>query len=96
MANEERLAAQAASSEANIAQAHASLSSDESAAEAERRSKAVLESQEDQLVAELHAKEAALTVAEVNLGYTRILAPADGTLGERQVRPGQLVSPEPR
>ncbi|PYV62485.1 MAG: HlyD family secretion protein, partial [Acidobacteria bacterium] len=31
--------------------------------------------------------------AQVNLGYTRILAPADGTVGERQVRPGQLVSP---
>jgi membrane fusion protein (multidrug efflux system) len=29
----------------------------------------------------------------VNLGYTQILAPADGTVGERQVRPGQLVSP---
>jgi membrane fusion protein, multidrug efflux system len=60
---------------------------------AERRSRAVLESQELQLVADLHAKEAALAVAEVNLGYTRILAPADGTVGERQVRPGQLVSP---
>ena len=32
-------------------------------------------------------------MAQVNLGYTRILAPADGTVGERQVRPGQLVSP---
>ena len=29
----------------------------------------------------------------MNLGYTRIEAPADGTVGERQVRPGQLVSP---
>jgi membrane fusion protein (multidrug efflux system) len=29
----------------------------------------------------------------VNLGYTQIVAPADGTVGERQVRPGQLVSP---
>ena len=29
----------------------------------------------------------------MNLGYTRIVAPADGTVGERQVRPGQLVSP---
>jgi membrane fusion protein (multidrug efflux system) len=27
------------------------------------------------------------------LGYTRIVAPADGAIGERQVRPGQLVSP---
>jgi len=93
VADEERYAAQAASRDADIEQAHASLSSNESAAEAERRSKVVLESQQDQLVADLHAKEAALTVAEVNLGYTRIVAPADGTIGERQVRPGQLVSP---
>jgi len=93
VADEERYAAQAASRDADIAQAHASLNSNESAAEAERRSKVVLESQEVQLVADLHAKEAALTVAEVNLGYTRIVAPADGTIGERQVRPGQLVSP---
>jgi len=50
-------------------------------------------SQELQLIADLHAKEAALTVARVNLGYTTIDAPADGTVGERQVRPGQLVSP---
>ena len=53
----------------------------------------MLESQELQLVADLHAREAALAVAQVNLGYTRIVAPADGTVGERQVRPGQLVSP---
>jgi membrane fusion protein, multidrug efflux system len=93
VADEERYTAQAASRDADLAQAHASLSSNESATEAERRSKVVLESQEVQLVADLHAKEAALTVAEVNLGYTRIVAPADGTIGERQVRPGQLVSP---
>jgi membrane fusion protein (multidrug efflux system) len=93
VADEERYAAQAASRDADIAQAHAFLSSNESATEAERRSKVVLESQEVQLIADLHAREAALTVAEVNLGYTRIVAPADGTIGERQVRPGQLVSP---
>ena len=69
------------------------LRSNELAVEAERRSLAVLESQELQLVADLHAREAALTVAQVNLGYTRIVAPADGAVGERQVRPGQLVSP---
>jgi membrane fusion protein, multidrug efflux system len=45
------------------------------------------------LLADLHAKEAALAVAQVNLGYTKIYAPGDGTVGERQVRPGQLVSP---
>ena len=93
VADEERFAAQAKSRDADLAQAHTLLRSNESAAEAERRSKAVLESQEAQLTADLHAKQAALTVAQVNLGYTRILAPEDGTVGERQVRPGQLVSP---
>jgi len=93
VADEQRFAAQAASRDADLTQARTLLRSNESAAEAERRGKAVLESQDGQLVADLHAKEAALQVAQVNLGYTRILAPADGTVGERQVRPGQLVSP---
>jgi membrane fusion protein (multidrug efflux system) len=93
VADQERFAAQAASRDADFAQAHTLLRSNESAVEAERRGKAVLQSQDTQLIADLHAKEAALTVAHVNLGYTRILAPADGTVGERQVRPGQLVTP---
>jgi len=53
---------------------------------------AVLDAQEAQLQADLRAKEAALAVALVNLDYTRIVAPTDGVLGERKVRPGQLVS----
>jgi membrane fusion protein, multidrug efflux system len=93
VANEQRFAAQLASSEAALAQAKALLHSNELAVEAERRTKVVLESQEAQLVADLRAKEDGLTVAEVNLGYTKIAAPGDGTVGERQVRPGQLVSP---
>ena len=93
VADAERFTAQLASREADLTQARTLLRSNELAVEAERRSKAVLESQELQLVADLHAKEAALAVAQVNLGYTRIVAPADGTVGERQVRPGQLVSP---
>lgn len=93
VADEERFSAQSASRDADMVQAQTLLRSNELAAEAERRSKAVLESQDMQLLADLHAKEAALEVARVNLGYTRILAPADGTVGERQVRPGQLVSP---
>ena len=93
IADEERFQAMAASRDADLAQAHALLHSSESAVEAERRGKTVLESQEALLMADLHAREAAMTVAQVNLGYTRILAPADGTVGERQVRPGQLVSP---
>ena len=93
VADEQRFSSQFASREADLAQAKTLLRSNELSVEAERRSKQVLESQQAQLIADLHAKEAALVVSTVNLGYTQIEAPADGTVGERQVRPGQLVSP---
>jgi membrane fusion protein, multidrug efflux system len=93
VADEERLSAQFASREADLSQARAMLASNELAAEAERRSKTVLESQEVQLHADVRAKQANLATVVVNLGYTKIYAPGDGTVGERQVRPGQLVSP---
>ena len=93
VADEQRFAAQEASRKADLEQAKTALRSNEIAVESERRSKAVLESQDQQLIADLHAKEASLSVAKINLGYTKIAAPADGTVGERQVRPGQLVSP---
>ena len=93
VSEEERSRAQLVTRQAGLQQANAMLTSSQSAVDAERRGLDVLGSQELQLVADLHAKEAALTVAEVNLGYTTIEAPADGTVGERQVRPGQLVSP---
>jgi membrane fusion protein, multidrug efflux system len=93
VADEQRFAAQEASRKADLEQAKTALRSNEIAVESERRSKAVLESQDQQLIADLHVKEASLAVAKINLGYTKISAPADGTVGERQVRPGQLVSP---
>jgi membrane fusion protein, multidrug efflux system len=93
VAAEGNLSGQFASRDADLSQAQTMLRSSELAAEAERRSKAVLESQEMQLQADLHAKQASLTAVQVNLGYTKIYAPGDGTVGERQVRPGQLVSP---
>jgi membrane fusion protein (multidrug efflux system) len=93
VANEGNLSAQLASRDADINQAQTMERSSELAAEAERGSKAVLESQASQLQADLHAKQASLAAVQVNLGYTKIYAPDDGTVGERQVRPGQLVSP---
>jgi membrane fusion protein (multidrug efflux system) len=93
VAEEERSRAQLASRQASLQQTKAALSSSQSAADAERSGLDVLNSQELQLIADLHAKEAALTVTQVNLGYTKISAPGDGSVGERQVRPGQLVSP---
>ena len=93
VADEQRFAAQVNSRDADLVQARTLLRSNELAVETERRTKTVLESQEAQLLADLHAKEAGLAAAKINLSYTRIAAPADGTVGERQVRPGQLVSP---
>jgi membrane fusion protein, multidrug efflux system len=93
VADDERYAAQLLSRKAELEQAKTLLRSNEDSAEAERRTKAVLESQDLQLIADLHAKEAGLNGAKVSLGYTTIEAPGDGTVGERQVRPGQLVSP---
>jgi len=93
VANDDQLSAQLATRDADLNQAQTMLRSSELSAEAERRSKAVLESQDMQLQADLHAKQASLAAATVNLGYTKIYAPSDGTVGERQVRTGQLVSP---
>ena len=93
VADQERFAAQFTSRQADLEQAKTSLKSNEISVEAERRTKDVLESQERQLIADLHAKEAGFKVAQVNLGYTQIRAPGEGIVGERQVRPGQLLSP---
>lgn len=93
VADEENSQAQLATAQASLQESRAALASSEAAAEAERRGLLVLKAQEAQLSADLHAKEANLVVAQVDLGYTKISAPADGSVGERQVRPGQLVSP---
>jgi membrane fusion protein, multidrug efflux system len=84
---------QLASRGADLKKAQAQLSHSEAELEAQRRQRAVLDSQEKLLHADLAARQAALKVAETNLNYTRIVAPEDGVIGERKVRPGQLVSP---
>ena len=53
---------------------------------------AAIDIQEKQLKAQIHAAEAQLALAADNLRYTRILAPADGLVGQRQVRLGQFVN----
>jgi membrane fusion protein (multidrug efflux system) len=51
----------------------------------------VLSAQESQAEAALAAQKASLAIAKINLGYTRIVAPQDGVIGVRQVKPGQFV-----
>jgi membrane fusion protein (multidrug efflux system) len=86
-------AAQLASRQADLLRARAGLGNARAELEAQKRQRAVLESQTRLLHADLQGKEAALKLARINLEYTRITAPENGVVGERDVRPGQLVSP---
>jgi membrane fusion protein (multidrug efflux system) len=85
--------AQLASRQADLARAVANLSSAKTELEAQKRQRAVLDSQELLSRADLNAKKASLALASTNLDYTRITAPTSGVVSERMVRPGQLVSP---
>jgi membrane fusion protein, multidrug efflux system len=85
--------AQLASRKADLARAQAQLGGAKAEYEAQKRQRAVLDSQELLLHADLDAKRASLSLAITNLGYTRIVAPEDGIVSERKVRAGQLVSP---
>jgi len=85
--------AQLTGRQADLARASAALGSAKAALEAQKRQRAVLDSQELLLRADLNAKRASLNLARINLGYTRITTPETGVVSERKVRPGQLVSP---
>jgi len=85
--------AQLASRQADLNRAKASLENSRVQVEEQKRQRAVLDSQDLVLRADIAAKKAALDLARTNLNYTRIVAPEDGVVGERKVRAGQLVSP---
>ncbi len=53
---------------------------------------ASLDVQEKQLAAQVEAAKAQVKLARNNLDYTRIVSPADGLVGQRQVRAGQFVN----
>ena len=47
----------------------------------------------DQTDAGIKLAEAALELAKLNLSYTVILAPCDGTVGRKEIQEGQLIQP---
>jgi membrane fusion protein, multidrug efflux system len=75
------------------AQLDAQLAQTRAQALAAQRQIAVLDGEIAQNDAELQAARASLIVAQLNLEYTSIIAPQDGVIGQRQVKPGQLVAP---
>jgi membrane fusion protein, multidrug efflux system len=73
------------------AQLEAQLRQNRAQARAAERQLAVLEAQIAQSEATVAAQHAALDAAKLNVGYTTITATQDGVIGQRQVKPGQLV-----
>lgn len=76
----------------NQKRTEATLALNQAQLEQQRQQLKVLDSQESQAKATLKGQEAARDLAKIALGYTRIVAPVDGMVGQRQVRPGQYVS----
>jgi membrane fusion protein (multidrug efflux system) len=73
------------------AQLAAQVEQSRAQASAAARQLTVLAAQQSQAEAALAAQKANLAIAKINLGYTQIVAPQDGVIGQRQVKPGQFV-----
>jgi len=78
---------------ADLARAQGALVASQSQLEAAKRQREALNTKDDVYKADIAAKKAAIVVAQVNLAYTQIAAPANGTVGERRALAGQLVAP---
>ena len=76
----------------NEQRAKATLELDRAQLQQQRQQINVLDSQAKQARATLGAQKAARDLAKINLGYTRIVAPVDGMIGQRLVLPGQYLS----
>lgn len=93
VADADRFISMLATHQAGLEQAQAALASSRSALEAEKSQRTALDTMDNLYRADIQAKQAAIIVAQVNLGYTQIVAPASGAIGERHVLEGQLLAP---
>jgi membrane fusion protein (multidrug efflux system) len=76
---------------ANVQEKQAALDHDVAAVAATDKQGDVLTTQLAEARATLTGKQAALQQAELNVGYTTITSPVDGTIGDRTLRVGQYV-----
>jgi membrane fusion protein (multidrug efflux system) len=76
----------------NEKRAEATLALNFAQLDQQRQQVNVLDSQEKQAQAMLAEQQAARDLAQINLGYTRITAPVDGMVGQRQVQAGQYLN----
>jgi membrane fusion protein, multidrug efflux system len=76
----------------NANHANAQLQLNQAQLDQQKAVLSTLDVQEQQLAAQVQAADAQLKLAQDNLDYTTITAPADGMVSARQVRPGQFVN----
>lgn len=77
---------------ANYAKAQADVRASRAVIAAQQHQLEVLQGTRKQRAADLEATKASLASARLKLGYTKISAPFDGVVGERQVQPGDYVN----
>jgi membrane fusion protein, multidrug efflux system len=84
---------QAQQSRSDLVEKQAKLDSDRAGIASAKKQIAVLEAQLAQARAALAQQQAREQQAQLNLGYTTITAPFDGTIGVRTTQVGQFVQP---
>ncbi|MGY8709873.1 HlyD family secretion protein [Bradyrhizobium sp. 18BD] len=77
---------------AGLAKAQADVRASRAVIAAQQHQLEVLQGTKKQRAADLEATKATLASAKLRLGYTKITAPFDGVVGERQVQPGDYVN----
>lgn len=77
---------------AALAKAQADVRASRAVIAAQRHQLEVLAGTKKQRSADVLGAQAALAAARLKLGYTKIVAPFDGVVGERQVQPGDYVN----
>jgi multidrug resistance efflux pump len=78
---------------ADLKRAQSGLESSRADVAAAISSRRLLTAKEEELRAEINARQASVESAKVALGYTTIVAPSNGYIASRNVLPGQMVSP---
>jgi membrane fusion protein (multidrug efflux system) len=79
--------------QSDIVQKQAKLDSDKAGVASAEKQISVLQAQLEQARANLAQQQASEHQAELNLSYTTITAPFDGTIGVRNIQVGQYVQP---
>ena len=77
---------------AKVSQDQAVLRDDDARISAAQKQIGVFDAQILQQQADVGARKAALDLSKITFGYTKIVAPADGEVGQRQVQAGQYVN----